>query len=482
MANRFFNPNEQFVDSTGLPYAGGSLAFYASGTSTPLNTYSDSALTIANTNPVVLNSDGYPTTAVFLQNLAYKVVLSDVNSNVIWTADPVYASDYSTRAKLTSGAGSPNGSVAGTAGSTGIGADTYWDTVNNILYVCTQTGTTSTAVWTAINSSSAAAIVPPPQGYLTPTSGTPVITSDVISQGSLVYTPYVGNIVPIYTGTSFSPTVFTELTLTLSSSQAANTIYDVFVFNNSGALTLVTGPAWTSSTAGSCARGTGAGTTQLSRLSGIWVNTVAMTGRNASSTYSIPANQATYLGSIHIDTAAGQISCLVSYGQNRKWAIWNAYNRVPIKLTCGDGTTSWSYSTSTFRASNATPAAYSSSAFNYPVGTACNGGVVFMGLAEEEVDMRFVQHVHCNVNGTSIIPQNGIGINSITSPSGKTGFGGGSQSTTGTFDNDLVAEFYLAPTLGITNICCMEGNTVSGGTATWNGAITNMMLSMVWRG
>src|SRR5947208_2176214 len=121
MANRFFNPNEQFCDSTGLPYAGGTLAFYASGTSTPLNTYSDSALSIANTNPVVLDSAGRAN-SVFLQNLAYKVVLSDVNSNVIWTFDPVYASDYSTRAKLTSGSGSPNGSVAGTAGSAGIGA------------------------------------------------------------------------------------------------------------------------------------------------------------------------------------------------------------------------------------------------------------------------------------------------------------------------------------------------------------------------
>jgi hypothetical protein len=58
VANRFFNPNEQFCDATDLPYAGGTLDFYASGTSTRLNTYSDSALSIANTNPVVLDSAG----------------------------------------------------------------------------------------------------------------------------------------------------------------------------------------------------------------------------------------------------------------------------------------------------------------------------------------------------------------------------------------------------------------------------------------
>jgi hypothetical protein len=32
VANRFFNPNEQFCDGTGTPYAGGTLDFYASGT------------------------------------------------------------------------------------------------------------------------------------------------------------------------------------------------------------------------------------------------------------------------------------------------------------------------------------------------------------------------------------------------------------------------------------------------------------------
>jgi hypothetical protein len=87
MANRFYSPNQQFCDTTGAPYAGGSLAFYASGTSTPLNTYSDAALTIPNTNPVVLDSAGRAGN-IFLQNLAYKVVLSDANSNPIWTDDP----------------------------------------------------------------------------------------------------------------------------------------------------------------------------------------------------------------------------------------------------------------------------------------------------------------------------------------------------------------------------------------------------------
>jgi hypothetical protein len=108
------------------------------------------------------------------------------------------------------------------------------------------------------------------------------------------YTPFTGNLILIYNGSRHVPTEFTELTLDLVSAHAVNAIYDVLVFSNNGVLTAVTGPAWTTATAGSGARGTGAGTTQLSRLNGYWVNTVSMTGRNGSSTYSIGANLATY--------------------------------------------------------------------------------------------------------------------------------------------------------------------------------------------
>jgi hypothetical protein len=46
-------------------------------------------------------------------------------------------------------AGNPNGSVAGNASVNGA-SDFAFDTTNKILYVCTVTGTTSTAVWTAV--------------------------------------------------------------------------------------------------------------------------------------------------------------------------------------------------------------------------------------------------------------------------------------------------------------------------------------------
>lgn len=50
-------------------------------------------------------------------------------------------------------AGNPNGNVAGNASVNGA-SDLCWDTINLLLYICTTTGTTSTAVWTSVVGSS----------------------------------------------------------------------------------------------------------------------------------------------------------------------------------------------------------------------------------------------------------------------------------------------------------------------------------------
>lgn len=463
MANRLFSPNQQYSDTTGLPYAGGSLTFYASGTSTPLATYSNRALSIANTNPVVLDSAGRAGD-IFLQNLAYKVVLADVNANVIWTADPVYSSDFSTTASFLSGAGSPNGVVAGSAGSPTVPASVYWDTTNNILYVATTTGTSSTTVWTAVNASTAAAVVPPPQGYLTPTTGVPIILSDVTAATSIFYTPYVGNTVPIYNGSSFIPTVFTELTLTLNAAHAASNIYDVFVFNNVGVPTVVTGPSWSAGTggniaSGTCARGTGAGGAALSRVNGILTNTVQITGRNGATTYTINANLATYVGSIFMDTTNGQITCHRSYGVSRKWGVWNAYNRAPIVLQMGLATASWAF-VGGFEKSNADVTAVLT---------------MFQGLAEEFSETTFFQNltvasgaqVQIGISFTSGIPALSY------SPSVSVG-------TATTLAQGVNAYLGSPPILGIVNVLSQEQS--AGVASTFFGGRSNMILKSLWRG
>lgn len=474
MTNRFYSPDQQFLSNSGVPYAGGFLYFYATGTSTPLNTYSDRALSIANTNPVVLDSNGQAG-SVFLQNLAYKVVLEDSNSNQIWTMDPVYTSDYSTFAQFQPYNGNPNGFVAGTAGTVGTlpGTSAVWDYVDNILYICTTSGNAATAVWTSTSSNATSPTVTPPQGYLTLSSdpANPILTADTLASAFVYYTPYVGNQVPVYNGSQFLTPQFIQLGLTLASgSQTASTLYDVFVFSNSGVLTLVTGPAWASSTPGSCSRGSGAGSTQLQRLNGIWVNEAQITGKNNTSTYTIPANTATYLGSIFIDATAGQISCNVSYGQSRKWGVWNAYNRVSISLQAGDSTTSWTTAPTTWRQSNAATG---------------NFAAAFTGLPEEFVTATFVQQLQNLITDSVSEASIGIGLNSTTT---LTGIAGSNQLNTSItlgairLYSNAVAQATVAPTLGISQLNMIEQAPVGTTNNTYYGTSANMVLTVNYRG
>lgn len=76
------------LDDEGVPLPGAKLWFYASGTDTPLATYADADHTILNDNPAEADAGGlFP--SIFMQDLEYKVVLTDVDDAEQWTADPV---------------------------------------------------------------------------------------------------------------------------------------------------------------------------------------------------------------------------------------------------------------------------------------------------------------------------------------------------------------------------------------------------------
>lgn len=78
---------QRYFDANGLPLAGGLLYSYAAGTSTPQGTYSNSTGT-TNANPVVLDANGYADVWID-PSLAYKFVLEDSGSNVLWSVDNV---------------------------------------------------------------------------------------------------------------------------------------------------------------------------------------------------------------------------------------------------------------------------------------------------------------------------------------------------------------------------------------------------------
>lgn len=92
MATRFTSPITQYVnDDASNTGSGWKLNFYSTGTLVRKDTFSDTALTTANANPVVADSSGR-FTDIFLEAGTYKVVLTDDVDVEKWTADPVEGS------------------------------------------------------------------------------------------------------------------------------------------------------------------------------------------------------------------------------------------------------------------------------------------------------------------------------------------------------------------------------------------------------
>lgn len=84
-----FTPFFQAIDANGNPYSGALLNFYATGTTTPKNTYSDSGLTTPNANPVVADSAGRFGPIYLLTDANYKAVLTTSAAVTIATFDPL---------------------------------------------------------------------------------------------------------------------------------------------------------------------------------------------------------------------------------------------------------------------------------------------------------------------------------------------------------------------------------------------------------
>lgn len=94
-ANRFILPFAQsFTATTGAVGVGWKLYFYlASAPSTPEDTFSDTALTSANSNPMIADSNGRFAN-IFMSPVAYNVVLTDENDVVQATATPFEVSPH----------------------------------------------------------------------------------------------------------------------------------------------------------------------------------------------------------------------------------------------------------------------------------------------------------------------------------------------------------------------------------------------------
>jgi hypothetical protein len=171
-------------------------------------------------------------------------------------------------------------------------------------------------------------------GRLTIYTGDPIGSEVGNTFGSTLYfTPFNGNRISLYdtTNSRWKIHTFSEISISLASGYAINTMYDVFIYDNAGTKTLEL-TAWTtqggyaSPTATASARSTGS---VLVLQDGVYVKSGSLNKR--------------YLGTARTIGTAG----FISDGPDQRF-LWNMYNRVSKKMYVND-TTSHTYATGAFR-------------------------------------------------------------------------------------------------------------------------------------
>lgn len=339
----------------------------------------------------------------------------------------------SSRWRVVAAPGSGGGGGSGTVTSVATDASMYGGTI-------TSSGTLGVAV--PIN----------PGGRLTLTSATPVMTSTQSAKTTIYYTPYHHRFVPIYDGVRFVQSdvggELSQATTDTTKSPAAvttNSNYDLFVWNDSGTFRCTRGPAWSSDTS----RGTGAGTTELTQIAGVYVNANTITNGPA-------ANRGTYVGTVR-SNGSSQIDYILggtgAGGTAAVIGVWNMYNRVQVSPRVGDSTASWSYNSTTVRSMN---------------NSAGNRISMVRGLDQDGV-IATLQHTFSGgAFGDYLF---GISLDSTSSFSQAGGYG-----SFGTLTAVGAVTYSGLPGLGFHYLQCVERQITTASSATGVGATSGIQL------
>lgn len=156
------------------------------------------------------------------------------------------------------------------------------------------------------------------------TTAVPVTTSDVTGAGTLYCIPYTGNVIALYSGSTWVLRDSAQFSLALTATSGKP--YDVFCYDNSGVPTLET-LVWTNDTTRA---------TALTYQDGILVKTGATTRR--------------YLGTFYASGANTTEDSLA------KRYLWNYYHRVKRPMKVVEATNSWTYSDTAWHQANAAAA------------------------------------------------------------------------------------------------------------------------------
>ena len=235
----------------------------------------------------------------------------------------------------------------------------------------------------------------------------------------MFYTPYIGSQIALYDGVSAWNTItFTQLSIAVPGT--TSTIYDFFVYDNSGTATPEL-QAWTNDTT----RNVG-----LTRQDGVLVKASDATRR--------------YVGSFRTTTIIGQTEDSVV-----KRYVWNYYNRINRPMSVVDTTNSWTYTIASFRQANANTA---------------NQLDCIIGVSE---DCIFAQAYGMAGNVTAGVNTSvGIGVDSTTVNSAQTRpssgviAGGKTSIAMATYNAPLPAGRHYLPWLELSQ---------ASGTTTWQG-------------
>jgi len=294
--------------------------------------------------------------------------------------------DFDTSAEMIA-----NTSMLATAGGTNTGRtftlQSTVTTVGTTLATFIQIGVSTV---TSVNGQIGAVVSwYQPQGRLTLTSGLPVMNTSVAAATTVYYTPYVGNMMPIYDGANMVPTAFSEVSQATTDSTkspapvAINSVYDIFCWVDSGVNRCTRGPAWTNSTTRSAG-------TALVRVNGVLLNSVSITNGPA-------AQRGTYVGTIASDSASTINYVYGANGTAANFAVWNMYNRRKIISSSAENTAAWTYTSNTPRPPNG--------------GTASRATFV-SGLAEDAIEASYQSKIV--LSGASSNAGVGIAMDSTT--------------------------------------------------------------------
>ncbi len=253
--------------------------------------------------PIITTSSGVLTTGSF-----------STTSGTFCEGNDSRLSDARTPTSHTHGNISNAGAIGSTSGLPII------TTTSGVLTVGSF-GTTSGTFCEGDDSRIGGILVGTVDGRLTLESGVPISTTSQSAKTTLYFTPYKGNQIALYDGSNWGLHSFTERSLSLSG-YTADTNYDVFIYDNSGTITLES-VAWTDDTTRA---------TAIALQDGVYTKNGAATRR--------------YIGTIRITGTTGQ--CADSAGTRY---VWNYYNKVSREMSC-NVSGSHTYATHTWRTYN----------------------------------------------------------------------------------------------------------------------------------